>query len=244
VCVADPWLTTTGGLPSYRLRTDADVLEALSDLRSPASAEVHCLLEGEAFIYAKLPVSPTNPVGTLEELGFRVIDTGLGFAKQLDGGPAPTRASVRPATPEDEESVTRVAARAFTMSRFHLDPLFGSERANRVKEAWARAYFAGERGEEMVVAERDGDLVGFLLLLRPDAATAVIDLIGMVEDAHGAGLGEAMIALGTTLLPGVSTMTMHTQAANVGAVRFYERLGFTFTGATYCLHAHGTGAAS
>jgi ribosomal protein S18 acetylase RimI-like enzyme len=96
----------------------------------------------------------------------------------------------------------------------------------------------------MVVAERDGDVVGFLQLLRPDAASAVIDLIGVDEGARGAGLGEAMIALGATLLPGAATMTVHTQSANVRAVRFYERLGFSFTGATYCLHAHGTRAAS
>ncbi len=244
MCIADPWLTRTGGLPSYRLRTDADVLEALSDSNSPAGAEVRSLLDGEAFIYVRLPVAPTAPVGVLEDLGFRVIDTGLAFAKPLAEGPAPTGASARPATPEDEESVARVAARAFTTSRFHLDPLFGSARADRVKEAWARAYFAGERGDAMVVAERDVDVVGFLQMLRSDGTTAVIDLMGVAEDARGAGLGEAMIALGTTLLTGVTTMTVHTQAANVGAVCFYERLGFVFTGATYCLHAHGAGGAA
>ena len=238
---ADSWLCEVSGRRSFRLDTAEDSLRALSDSASVERRDVQALLHEDVFVYAKVPVCAVEAVGVLEGLGFHVVDTGLAFAMESKDDAPRATSRVRPASSSDEPAVARLAARAFSTSRFHLDPLFGRATANRVKEAWASSYFAGTRGQAMVVAQADNDVLGFLLLLKPDSKTAVIDLIAVDESSRGSGLGRDMIAFAWELFPGVTHMNVQTQAANVGAARFYESMGFSFDGATYCLHAYGAG---
>jgi ribosomal protein S18 acetylase RimI-like enzyme len=88
----------------------------------------------------------------------------------------------------------------------------------------------------MLVSTTDaGAVVGFLAVLAR-AEARVVDLVAVRAGARRAGAGRALVA---ALLAGSDRpVEAGTQAANTGAVRFYERLGFVTVGARYVLHLH------
>jgi ribosomal protein S18 acetylase RimI-like enzyme len=61
---------------------------------------------------------------------------------------------------------------------------------------------------------------------------SVIELIGVAPEARGSGAGAALVA--ATPAPS----EVGTQAANVGATRFYERLGYVAARTAFDLHLH------
>ena len=74
-----------------------------------------------------------------------------------------------------------------------LDPRFPKHLADGIKSSWAGNYFEGKRGDGMVVAERDGGVVGFLQLLWAETGCLVVDLIGLDSAWQGQGIGRDMI---------------------------------------------------
>jgi len=194
------------------------------------------------FATAKVPASDPALVGELEQLGFHVVDAALTFAAE-DLPPAAASPAVRFAAPGDRGPVEAVAGSAFRYSRFHLDPRFPRELADRIKAQWAGNWFLGQRGDGMIVAEDGGRVAGFLQLLRGRDGPLVIDLIAVEERSRGRGLARAMIAHAAAHGTGdgrrTAGMIVGTQAANVPSVRLYESLGFRLRDAQFVLHHHG-----
>lgn len=233
ILVPDAWLAENLGRPCFALSATAPAADAAAALAA---------LPAGAFAFAKVPAADASRAVALQGAGMRVVDAALVLERRAAEAPAAPRDSrVRFAAPADADAVAGVAGRAFAVSRFHLDPSIGVETANRLKAAWARGFFAGARGDAMVVAEQDGAVVGFLQLLRSGDGALSIDLIGVARDSRGHGLGEAMIALAQSEF--AADMRVGTQAANTGAARFYERLGFRLAESLYVLHYHAGGAA-
>ena len=231
----DDWLTGLLGRPALSVAVAAESWPA-GDWESRLTAE-------PLFATAKLPVSETAAAGVLQGLGFRIVDAALSFT-------APTIAAagddprVRFAKPADRDAVIRIAAGRLTFSRFHLDPDFPRALAGQLKSAWAGNFFAGRRGDGMVVAECKGRVVGFLLLIWV-GTRLVIDLIAIAADAARQGLARALIGFaagnGTGDGRRADGYSVGTQAANIGAVRLYESLGFRLAQASFVLHHHGRG---
>lgn len=223
----DPWLQSLLKRPCFTLARDWTPASLLAELP-----------RGRVFVSAKVPVAPLDRSLALQELGFRVVDTALTF-EATDLEEASDR-RVRHARAEDREAVGTIASRSFRSSRFHLDPALSGD-ANRIKAAWADNYFAGQRGEIMLVAEQQGEVVGFLQALRTTDGALVIDLIAVDEAASGQGLARAMIQrlARERLSEQPPRLLVGTQAANLRACRLYESLGFRLAEANSVLHFHG-----
>lgn len=193
-----------------------------------------------AFVQAKVGVGDLIRVARLERIGFRLIDTNVIF----DRAPSPPldvvgRVAVRPATPADREPIVALAGRAFRFSRFHLDPDVPRETAHRIKSHWVANYWAGTRGEHMLVAEEKGRPIGFLQLLHR-GQVLTIDLISTDPDHRRMGAARDLIAFALRTITGVERVTVGTQIANVPSVRLYENLGFRLSRAMYVFHFHGS----
>ena len=79
-----------------------------------------------------------------------------------------------------------IAEREYDVSRFHLDPGIPDDVARSIKRDWVDNYFTGARGDRMFVAEHDGEVAGFQLVLdTPEAA--VIDLIAVAGSGARSG---------------------------------------------------------
>jgi len=189
------------------------------------------------FVYTKIPCDDIAAVAMLSEIGFYVVDASVHLRKRRTRG-SELIAGCRTAVPGDAQDVEGVAARGFVFSRFHLDPGFDNGVADRLKAAWAGNYFLGKRGDRMVVAERDGAIAGFALLIE-NGAEAIIDLIAVAPEYRREGFGRALCRSAEALCQGARDMIVGTQVANSPSLALYNDLGYRQTQAGYVLHYHG-----
>lgn len=179
-------------------------------------------------------------VSALEAHGFTLIDTQVTFERSITLPLPQTDTRIRTAAAADKKAVRSLAEAVFTGSRFHLDPQISKATAAKLKGAWAENFFDGKRGEQMAVAEIDGQIVAFnQLLFRDDAL--VIDLIGVDERHRGSGIAEALVLSSLRLVPSFQSYRVGTQISNTRSIRFYERLGFRQIASSYIFHYHHKG---
>lgn len=197
------------------------------------------LSASSSFATAKVNAADVTTLRLLEGEGFRLVDTNITLVKAASGHPCTQDEShIRSAKKNDEQAVCRIAARNLTTSRFHLDPYIDNSVAATIKAQWAGNFFNDSRGDHMIIAETDGECVGFLQLLETDAAL-IIDLVAVDKASRQRGLGRAMITFAEQEHGKGKQIFVGTQAANTTSLRFYQSLGFVFAGAKYVLHAHG-----
>lgn len=190
-------------------------------------------IPAQSFLYAKVPVDDVAAAKVLQQKGFYLVDTNLRFEQQtpLTGiiGPA-----CRTATEQDRTQVKKIAANALIQTRFHLDPAISNETAAAIKAAWVENYFNGQRGDDLIVAVQDDQVLGFVLLIKQDNG-AVIDLIAVDPTAQRRQVGAALVQAANQAY---GLLTAGTQAANQKSIQFYQKYGFTLAQSTYVFHCH------
>jgi ribosomal protein S18 acetylase RimI-like enzyme len=186
-----------------------------------------------AFAQAKVACVDVRTAAALQDAGFRVVDVNVSLSCPTRPGASE---NVDEAGEADREAVLDLAERHFTVSRFHRDPAIAPAVAATIKRDWAAAYFAGERGERLLVARRGGRPVGFLGVLAPESGVRVIDIVAVDAAERGSGAGSSLVAALLGSFEG--RVDVGTQIANTGALRFYERMGFQVTDTRYVLHLH------
>jgi ribosomal protein S18 acetylase RimI-like enzyme len=231
---ADRWLGEAMATDAYRVSgslVPEEALEAAKALRSIAARP--------SFAYARVPTRDLSTAQGLEANGFRLVDTNVTLETEELPAQAGVHNTARAARPADAAAVEQIARTSFEMSRFHLDPHLRPGLANEIKAQWAANFFRGRRGDFMVVAERDGQVAGFLQLIAASEAVLVIDLIAVARDARGRGLASAMIRHAAHTCGAPRRLRVGTQIANVGSLKLYQRLGFSVTTSAYMFHLHG-----
>lgn len=227
----DEWLGGIIGRPVFRLTGAA----------TPAT-ELARLPKG-AFVYAKVPAAELGAIHSLEDLGFRVVDTAVTLHGEPQGEePHPDGFRLAEAEAGEQEAVSRLAGNCFSFTRFHADPKVGRQNADKIKREWASNFFKGQRGDAMVVARDGGEVTGFLQLIF-HGGDLVIDLIGVAPGRQGKGLGRAMSLFAWHNLGEFKRVVVGTQAANAPALGLYQSLGLKVKSLQYILHWHGSGVA-
>lgn len=216
----DPWLAERLGCPVMTVEAGDD----------PAVSA-----DTQTFFQSRVPTSDVPRVSALERAGWSVIDVTVTLRRDpgIDG--AGGSWAVGPPGAEDREALLAIAETDYDVSRFHLDPQIPSATACRIKRDWLAACLDGERGDHVLVASTEAGPAGFLAVLRTPTAL-VIDLIAVREEARGMGAGRALVA--HLLRASEHAVEVGTQVANVGALRFYEALGFQTRETRYVLHRH------
>ncbi len=230
----DRWLSERFCHPVFTVR-------ALGRDRISEQVRAHARKQGRAMYQAKVPVDRTDVAAELTRAGFAVVNTGLvlAAAPRASGGPAGVE--IRDANAGADDPIIDLARRAFWASRFHLDPVIPADVANRIKADWIANCLSGRRGDRVLVAVVAGDPVGFLATMASDGEERceIIDLIAVDSSARGRGVGASLVGhLLADVVGRRDVVRVGTQAANVGATRFYERLGFVLSDAAYDLHLH------
>jgi len=234
----DIWLSEILGKPAFSFAYTPELVSL--GVNHPGCRLLQTQAKQACLIYSKIPVHEPKACGILSALGFQLVDTNILFEKVVNHHASSSKHSrVRSVVPEDEEAVARIARHCFTFSRFHLDPHISRDTADSIKESWVRSFFRSERGEAMLVAEEDGELAGFVQLLKPAPSTLVIDLLGVAERFRRRSIAREMIACTETLAQLGGTVRVGTQLANVPSLRLYQDLGFRLIEARYVYHLHG-----
>lgn len=226
----DGWLSERFGHSVFTVDAVTPVEELVDHVGAP----------GRRSYQTRVPVEDAAAVRRLGALGFSVVDTTLTLGREPEPGAVP--AEVVRADAAHRDAVVSIAASAFRFDRFHLDPAVPDEVANRIKADWVGSYFAGTRGEHLLVALADGEPAGFLAVIAGEDAgrtLRTIDLIAVGAAARGRGLARALTAAFTAESVGLcDEVRVGTQAANRAATRLYESVGFSLVRAQYALHLH------
>ncbi len=115
---------------------------------------------------------------------------------------------------------------------FELEAEFAPER--RLQEAGLRLILADPSIGEILVADQDGQVVGMASILYT-VSTYLGQRVGLLEDVimqpqvRGRGIGQALLdaALDHARRRGCARLTLLADVTNAGAIRFYERAGFS-----------------
>jgi GNAT superfamily N-acetyltransferase len=134
---------------------------------------------------------------------------------------------IRTATRDDVPAVVAMLAD---------DPLGAAREDPADLQTYAAAYdrVAADPGQHLVVAERDGRVVGTLQLSvipglsRRGATRSIIEGVRVANGERGSGLGTELItwAIEESRRAGCSLVQLTSDASRTDARRFYERLGF------------------
>jgi len=175
--------------------------------------------------------------------GMYVVDLTLTFGRRPTLDPhAVAGVAIVEAAADQEEQLLAIAASAFRYSRFHLDPLIPAAVANRIKQDWVESYLRGRRGEKLLVALIGGTVAGFLGILadqEDSRALLTIDLVAVAPECRSQGVATALThAFLVEAEDHCDEVRVGTQAANIGATRLYERLGFSIVNTEYAMHGH------
>lgn len=113
-------------------------------------------------------------------------------------------------------------------------------------DEYARAFdrIAEDPAQELLVAERGGEVVGVLQLTEIASLTwrgttrALIEGVRVRSDARGSGVGEKLVreAIDRARARGCGIVQLTTDRSRADAHRFYERLGFHATHVGMKLH--------
>ena len=239
--VYDSWLSEIMDSFVCRLVID-DSLSLSNSLLQILEGSVLLSSESKAiFIYSKLPIDLNSPklVKSLQNQGFYLIDTNIILEKPFSssGNFTCNNCSIRFAHLNNKDQVVALARNNFTFSRFHMDDEILYLLANKIKAEWASNFFAGKRGDKMVVALIDNVVVGFLLLLA-SMETLIIDLIAVDKNQRGKGIASKMITYVQNHQKGFSLIKVGTQLANIPSIRLYEKMGFRICSSSYVFHYH------
>ena len=178
----------------------------------------------------------------LARYNFSFIESQLTFNRSLskrDLPPTLSSVETRLACEDDLEACQRIADAALTQSRYHSDPNIGCELGRRVKREWVKSNLSGRA--RCYVACIDHQVVGFIHLREtPDEDASVIDLIAVDPSFQRRGVGKSLVNQAFmyywNVMAGHVNLHVSTQAQNISAVRFYERLGFLLIEAQNTFH--------
>lgn len=221
--------------PAHRRRGHGTALlqEALA-LRPDAGVWAHGALEGSlAFLAA---------AGLAESRYLLTLHRDLDPARPLPAVPTSTLAGLRLSTFEVERDAERwvtVNARAFVDH-----PEQGAMTREDLEQRLAQPWFDAE---DMLVALRDEELVGFVWVKRerPGATDQDAEIYVVATDPSVQGHRVAGLLMATSLdrlrADGVPGVELYVEADNAPALRLYETWGFTVAGRDVQMRATGRG---
>ena len=145
----------------------------------------------------------------------------------------PDHVAVRDARADERAAVRDLTLRAYAEYATAMAPA-----AWTALERAVHAALDGDAPAERIVAERDGRLVGSVMLFPPaveaygaDGARVAwpeLRLLAVAPEGRGAGVGEALVreCARRARAAGATALGLHTSASMTTARRMYERMGF------------------
>ena len=216
-----PWDTDFFGVEIARIYPQR-LTEQLLDFALEEAERI-----GSRCVYYLCDCHHAESVRLAEAARFSFVDIRLTLERSAEERPADP--AIRDAREGDLPAIEAVARHAYEFSRYYFDHQFSREDCERFYSDWVRKCVLGELAERTFVVVDDQDApLGYIAVSRSTAATAVITLLGVSDDARGQGVARRLIdrAVGWAAEQGASRIEVVTQGRNYGAQRAYMRAGF------------------
>jgi GNAT superfamily N-acetyltransferase len=148
---------------------------------------------------------------------------------------------VRRLRPGDEEQVRLVAVAAFKgyKGHYHADRRLDRRRCDEGYVSWAeRSCIPKTAAAEVLVAESNGEVVGFATLRLNSAEEAEGLLYAVAPEWQGRGIGPSLMirSLQWCRSQGAQRMIISTQVTNVSMQKVWCRVGFEPSHSYYTFH--------
>jgi hypothetical protein len=232
-----PWDEAIFGFPVADFRIGA----APPDVRDlPAFREAllrFCRQTRCDLISARVTATAPPLVSLLLKAGFIYVDFCLltTLSKLTPESLPKSRFAVRPAQSRDHEAIYQISASAFQFGRYHSDPYFPRELANRRYVQWMRNALESSDPEDLT-----------FVLASPERVFGFMHVVIRCRDAGlrlgavvpGSSLGHFLYSETLRAVSGLGAMSASTSvsAANVGVLNIYSALGFRFSRPEVILH--------
>jgi GNAT superfamily N-acetyltransferase len=217
-------------------KTSQVTLDNLSEIYT------YCEMNKVVFLIARCPVADLRLVQAMERDGFALMDTLVYYGHDLVNIPLPPEGcSVRPVRPGEATVVQHVASEAFRgyFGHYHADSRLDTAKCDEVYVSWAyRACVSREVAHEVLVAECDGTIQGFVTLRANNTEEGEGGLFGVSPAARGTGTASLLMirALEWCRARNMRRMLISTQITNLASQKVWTRLGFQPSHAYYTLH--------
>lgn len=239
-----PWDEAIFGFPVADLRIGPE-LPKVDDV--PLLGEAlsnYCRRTRSELISVRVAARQTSLSAVLSRAGFVYVDFGL-LATLLKLDPASllkTGFTVRLAEPADHEAICQICGNAFHFGRYHTDPHFPRELANRRYLRWIRRALSGaDPGDVVFVLGRPGKVIGFMHVALHESNA---DLrLGAVAPGSSLGFWLYTETLRAVHALGARSVSTGISAANIRVLQIYSTLGFRFSRPEVILHWHAPDAA-
>ena len=251
LCPGNPVLGTVAVIPwdsdifgfkvaSYRLPPDAPP----DDIHNMLGASLSGWATANAVVLCSCAVPATDRYwrGCLPQAGFHLVNFSLQVSLnglQIAKLPA-ARAELREATPADHESIKRIAAAGFQHGRYHADPRFPRELADRRYSQWMTNALSGDDPQDRVfVLGEIGRVQGFYhVTIERDVSD--LRLASVAPEFKGTMLGFDLYASILHVLKqrGVRRVVASISAANTAVMNVFAALGFRFSQPEMIYHWH------
>jgi GNAT superfamily N-acetyltransferase len=196
------------------------------------------------FLIARCAAYELRTAQEMEKEGFSLMDTLVYFSRRLANAnipPVSDTLTIRPVHQDEARQVSALTAKVFRgyNGHYHADQRLDLEKCDAVYESWAyRSCVSREVAHEVLVAEREGAIVGFVTLRKHSAEAGEVPLYGVDPSIQGHGIGRGLIigALRWCESQGIAKMFISTQITNLSSQKVWVRLGFEPTQAHYTFH--------
>jgi len=203
-----------------------------------------CLNGKVSFLIGRCSAQDLDVAQAMEAQGFLIMDTQIYYLKDLKVG-IPTMDShpvnIRPVVSGEIEKIREIASDAFRgyYGHYHADPRLDKYKCDEAYVSWAvRSCLSKEVADEVLVAERDGDLVGFATMRLNNPSEGEGVLFAVSPRAQKTGVYRRLISSGINWCrtKGATKMIVSTQITNFAVQKVWVREGFEPLKALYTFH--------
>jgi RimJ/RimL family protein N-acetyltransferase len=220
----------------------AEILEALLD-----AALAECAKNNTTAIHTRIPLDEIRLIQLLERFGFRMMDVQVTYCFDLqkqDIVDFKDKCVIRGYQNSDKETFVDLARTAYTLDRFHADPHLSKERSDELHAQWIKNSCEGQIADYVVVAEVDGQPVGYTTCVFHGDHGDLLNLRigGMIlsavaPQARGRGCYTSMINGGLKWFKDKADVVyLGTQVNNYPVQQAWAKLGFRLAQASVSLH--------
>ena len=180
----------------------------------------------------------------MERLGFSLMDTLIYFIRDLNIKPIPNEdpeVHVRNFEQGEEHSVKSIARESFHgyLSHYHADSRLDKKKCDEVYTDWAyRSCVSTMVADQVLVAEKNGEIIGFGTMRMNNAIEGEGLLFGVVPSLQRQGVYRSIIVkcLQWCAARKLHVMTISTQITNLASQKVWIRLGFEPNHSYYTFH--------
>jgi len=234
-----PWDEAAFGFPVAEFRLGPE---------PPKADDIHlfretlfdfCRRTRSELISVRVPASDTVLIALLLQASFAYLDFSLlTTLPDLKPDSLPNaQFTLRQADPADHEAIYKICDCAFHFGRYHTDPRFPRELANRRYVQWMRRALSGsDPGDFVFVVGKPGKVSAFMHVALHES-TADLRL-GAAAPGIPVGFWLYAGATRSASALGAKTVVSGISAANIQSLQMFSALGFRFSRPEVILHWH------